>query len=314
MRVARWPENEGPLCRRSVATLGVFDGVHRGHKAVLSRVMDEASRRGCPSCAITFDRHPSAVLTHERQPVITSLDHRLRLFEELGLDLCAVVEFSEEVAAIPAERFAREVFHDLVRAEALILGFDCRFGRNAEGDAELCRRLAPELGFEVETVGPVEVEGDVVSSTAIRRAIQRGDLERAERLLGRPFALYGTVVHGVGRGRRIGFPTANLDLHNETLPPDGVYATWLYADDEPRRSVTSIGRQPTFTDGRAPEPVVEVHLLDRQEDLYGENVKVRFVERLREQRAFETAGALSRQIGRDIARAREVLSPSPEDR
>ena len=229
MRVARWPGRQGPFSGRSVVTLGVFDGVHRGHAEVIGRVVSAARRRGCQAAVVTFDRHPSVLFDHRPAPAITSLEHRIRLFEALGVDVCVVMEFSEAVAQMPAEEFARTVFHDLLGAELLVLGFDCRFGRGRQGDVELCRRLGPELGFEVESVPPVEFGGRPVSSTAIRQAVTEGDLDGAESLLGRPFSLFGTVVRGEGRGRRIGFPTANLDPHNEILPPEGIYATWLFA-------------------------------------------------------------------------------------
>ena len=308
MRVARWPGRQGPFSGRSVVTLGVFDGVHRGHAEVIGRVVSAARRRGCEAAVVTFDRHPTVLFDHRPAPAITSLEHRIRLFEALGVDLCVVIEFSEAVAQMPAEEFARSVFHDLLGAELLVLGFDCRFGRDRQGDVELCRRLGPELGFEVESVPAVELGGLPVSSTAIRLAVTEGRLDDAESLLGRPFSLYGTVVRGEGRGRRIGFPTANLDPHNEILPPEGIYATWLFSiGPAPLPSVTSIGRKPTFPEAGQLEPLVEVHVIGHQLDLYGRDVEVQFVKRLRDQVAFAGADALREQIGRDVEEARRVL-------
>lgn len=307
MRVARWPGWQVPLSTRSAVTLGVFDGVHRGHAYVIGRVVASARERSCDAVVVTFDRHPTVLFDNRPAPAITSLEHRLRLFESLGVDLCVVMAFSEAVAQMSAEEFARRVFHDLLGAELLVLGFDCRFGRGRQGDVELCRRLGPELGFEVESVPPVEMDGRPVSSTAVREAVTQGDLEGAARLLGRPFSLYGTVVAGEGRGRRIGFPTANLDPHNEILPPEGIYATWLLAGGAPLPSVTSIGRKPTFPEAGCVEPVVEVHAIAQTLDLYEHEVEVQFVKRLRGQVAFDGVDALREQISRDVEEARRVL-------
>jgi len=307
MRVARWPAQDAPLSREAVVTLGVFDGVHRGHAELIGRVVGAARGRDCDAAVVTFDRHPSLLLAHRPEPAITSLDHRLHLFGALGVDACVVVQFTEGVAQMPAEEFARRVLHDLLGARLLVLGFDARFGRGREGDLELCRRLGPEMGWEVESMPPVRVGGRPVSSTAIREAIELGELAEAERLLGRPFSLYGTVVRGDARGRRLGYPTANLDLHNELLPPEGIYVTRLFTDGEPLPSVTSIGRQPTFPEAAHTEPVVEVHAIDRHIDLYGRDVEVQFIERLRGQVAFADSDALRRQIGRDVEAARRVL-------
>jgi riboflavin kinase/FMN adenylyltransferase len=307
MRVIRWPPEEPELHECSVATLGVFDGVHRGHAQVIGRTVEAADERGCGAVVITFDRHPGSVVTGRPEPAITSLDHRLRLFEAHGADICLVIRFTKGIAAMSAERFVREILGGRLNAELLVLGFDCRFGAGREGGVELCRRLGEELGFDVEEVPPVIIEGTPVSSTAIREAIQRGDLEHASRLLGRPFSLYGTVVHGDGRGAKLGYPSANLDLHNETVPPTGVYATWAYTDGQPLPSVTSVGRRPTFHPERDAEVVVETHILGFQGDLYGDDVEVQFVERLREQHTYDDVETLKRQMEKDVRRAKQVL-------
>ena len=303
MDVLRWPGDRPRPDGRSVATLGVFDGVHVGHAAILRRVVSEARRRSCRAAVVTFDRHPAAMLSAAPQPAITSLSHRTRLFESLGLDVCVVVRFTEAVARMAAVEFARGVFRDLLAAELLVLGEDGRFGRDREGDVALCR----ELGFEVQTVSAVRVAGRRVSSTAIRRAIRAGDFAEAEVLLGRAYSLFGTVVGGQRRGRRLGFPTANLDVHNEAIPPDGVYAAWAFADGEALPAAVSVGRRLTFGPDGDGGPVVEVHLIGRDEDLYGRDIEVRFVRRLRDQEAFPGPGALAAQIARDIEECRRLL-------
>jgi riboflavin kinase/FMN adenylyltransferase len=311
MQVARWPGAPLPAREPSVVTLGVFDGVHRGHAQVLRHVVDAARARRRRAAVVTFDRHPAAVLSGATLPAITSLEHRIRLFQSLGLDLCVVVRFCEEVARMGAEEFVRQVLRGELGAELIVLGYDCRFGRKREGDAALCARLGRELGFEVLVLPAVAVEGRPVSSTVVRQAILEGDFDRAGRFLGRPFSLYGTVVKGDGRGQLLGYPTANLDLHDEAIPPDGVYAGWAFTDSQPLPGVISVGRRATFH----PEPgcarVVEVHLIGQRQDLYGRDVEVQFVQRLREQRVFDGEEPLKAQIARDVAAARKALAGRP---
>jgi riboflavin kinase/FMN adenylyltransferase len=290
-----------------VATLGVFDGVHRGHQAVIGRLTGEADTLGCRPAVITFDRHPGSVVHDAEKPSITSLGHRLHLFESLGVGLSVVLRFESRVAEMAPEEFVRTVFGELVQARRLVLGFDCRFGRGRAGDVELCRRMGPDMGFDVVEVAPVEVGGEAVHSTRVRRCIADGRLREAAELLGRRFSLYGTVVHGDSRGRRLGYPTANLNLHNELLPPDGVYAARACRGQDCHPAVLSIGTRSTFHDEAGPETAVEVHLLDYRGDLYGANLEVRLVERLRGQERFGSAEALVEQIEEDIRRARAVL-------
>ena len=308
MKVFHWPGEAPPVLPHSVATLGVFDGVHLGHRRILERVLEAEQRLGAPSVVITLDRHPQRAVEGRAEPVITSLEHRLRLFEELGLGYCMVIRFAREVAQMEAADFARTVFRDLLHVRLLVVGFDCRFGRGREGDVALCRKMAGELGMDAMVVHPVAVNGEVVSSTAIRRAIRRADLPRAARLMGRPFSLFGTVVCGAARGRKIGFPTANLDVHNELLPREGVYVSRIFVEGTHRPSVTSVGTQETFREVARSDVVVEVHVLDADLGLHGRDVEVQFVEWLREQRRFPSAQALSEQIAADVAEARRVLA------
>jgi riboflavin kinase/FMN adenylyltransferase len=305
MEVVRWPGG-GPVGGApSVATLGVFDGVHRGHQEILAHLCLRAEALGATTAVVTFDRHPGAVLEGTPQPAITSLGHKISLFRAAGLDICVVVGFDAHVAAMAAEDFAREVFSRLLSARAVVIGSDCRFGRGGSGDVALCRRLGPKLGFAVDVVEPVEVDGVRVSSTAIREAIAAGDIDRAARLLNRPVSLYGTVVHGDARGRQLGFPTANLNPHNETVPPDGVYAGRLTGEAGTGSAVVSIGRRPTFCDSDG-QRVVEVHIIGASTDLYGRDIEVQFLRKLREQRAFASADELVAQIRRDVEAAREL--------
>lgn len=300
MEVEYWPKCGRSVCKRSVATLGVFDGVHLGHQQIIERVFDEASVRDLPSVVITFDRHPTDVLNVSPDPFITSIEHRLQLFEDLGIDLSVVIEFTEKVASMEAPVFARQFFGDLLGVEKLILGFDARFGHGARGDIQLCRAMSDELDMETEQIAPFYVEGEVASSTRVRRAIQSADLGLARKLLGRPFSLLGRVVHGAGMGQKLGYPTANLDVHNELTPKCGVYATLVQCRGRIWESVTSIGTRKTFPEFDDPTPVVEVHLIGSAVDLYGEDVEVIFKSWIRSQKCFETTAQLRDQIGRDV--------------
>ena len=308
MEVLHWPGGSASPLRCSVATLGVFDGVHVGHRHILRRLCEEARRLAASCVVITFDRHPQQVVAGRPEPGIMSLAHRLKLLEELGVDYCLVLQFTPEVAGIEAREFAGAIFRDLLHVRLLVVGPDCRFGRGGEGDAELCRQMAGELGMATTVVEPVEFGREIVSSTAVRNAIQEGDLDRAHRLLGRRFSLLGSVVAGAGRGRKIGYPTANLDVHNELLPPEGVYATWVCVAGRRWASVTSVGPQQTFAESPRPNAVVEVHVMDADLELYGRDIEVQFVQWIREQKRYPSAEALAEQIAVDIGKARRLLS------
>ncbi|MBS3764167.1 MAG: riboflavin biosynthesis protein RibF, partial [Planctomycetes bacterium] len=266
MEVVRWPTESDWPYERGACTLGVFDGVHLGHQKVLWRVVDEAKSRGMPAVVITFDRHPGLTLGEPGEPFITALEHRLCLFEDLGLDGCVVIEFDEEVARIGARDFARKMFGDLIEAKVVVIGFDSKFGKGGEGDIETLRNMQDELGIEVYEVPSIRVDGEVVSSTAIREAVREGDLERAERLLGRPYSMYGTVVHGAGLGHEMDCPTANLEVHHELFPKEGVYATWLHYRGNRWESVTSVGTRETIEWLAEHPPVIEVHVLGKEVD------------------------------------------------
>ncbi|MCD6416214.1 MAG: riboflavin biosynthesis protein RibF [Planctomycetes bacterium] len=309
MRVIGWPGHDRGLARPTVATIGAFDGVHRGHQEVIGRTVQLARRLSCAPAVVTFDREPTSVLSRPPELSLTSPRHRLRLFEALDVDICVVVRFTKDVARLPADEFVRRVFCDLLDVRALVLGFDFRFGRDREGDVELCRRLGRQTGFDVVVLAPVEADGEPISSTAIRKAVLEGDFARAERLLGRPFSIYGTVVHGDGRGKSLGFPTANLDLHHEIMPPDGVYACRAYTDGEPLPAVTSVGNRRTFHHEAEAERVAEVHLIDFEGQLYGQDVEVQFVERLRGQRSCSGGSELRAAIAADVDRAKRLLAP-----
>jgi riboflavin kinase/FMN adenylyltransferase len=298
-----------PSPRGSVVSIGVFDGIHLGHQAILAANRAAALERGHEPTVVTFRRHPKRVLLGRSPKTLTSLQHRLELFRRAGIEHAVVLRFTPELRELGAEEFVDRIAVRGLAVRRFVLGFDSKFARDREGTPERLRAM----GFEVDVVPEVLVGGRPVSSTAIREAVELGDLALAARMLGRPVSVLGRVVHGNQLGRQIGFPTANLDLHHEMHPPPGVYAV-VATRTGPNGSqirlpgVCNIGFRPTVA-GTAPAvPQVEVHLLDFDEDLYGERLELGFVERLRAEERFPDLAALQAQIGRDVERAREVLT------
>ena len=285
----------------TIATIGVFDGVPLGHKAVLSETKRWADGIAGTAVVITFDRHPERVLSGKSPDSITSLEHRLRLISETDIDACVVLHFDRALAASEADDFARSVFVETLAVKGIVLGYNFRFGRGGAGTPELLVQLGDKLGFEVRTVGPLVVDDAPVSSTRIRRLIEAGDLEAAARLLGRPFTLRGTVVHGDKRGTKLGFPTANLNLHHEATPPRGVYICRAVFDGERCWGLVNVGVRPTFgAAGVQPRTQVEVYLdCYSGTSLYGATLEVEPVMFLRAEQRFDSAEALAAQMEQD---------------
>lgn len=305
----RWrpPHGDAPL---SLA-IGFFDGVHRGHAEVIREAVRIGAKRGLRPAAMTFEPHPRVVLgtDPERVRVLTPLEDKLRLLGDLGIELAYVIAFDRDFAQVPAERFIRELLIPL-GARTVAVGFDFRFGQGGRGDAETLRAAGGDR-VEVRVVPPVMADGAKTSSTEIRRRIAEGDCEGAARLLGRPYEFRGVVVHGDGRGRRIGYPTANVSLlHPYVLPRNGVYAVTVRTEDgsASRRmpGVMNVGVRPTFA-GADETPRIEVHLFDFSGDLYGCTLTVTLHAFLRPERSFASVDALVEQIGRDAEQARNLL-------
>jgi len=303
---------------RTVVTLGNFDGVHRGHREVLTRVVREAAERGATPVAVTFEPHPIAVLYPDRAPAaVMSLEQRLDALESVGLGAVLVIEFTREFAQQTPEEFVRGTFVDALGACAVVVGKDTRFGVRNSGDVETLRELGAAHGFEVIALEDIGEGSDQVarwSSTQLRAELLAGNVGHAAQILGRPHRVTGTVVHGDHRGRELGYPTANLSQDHEGLvPADGVYAGWLVrldldpADlDRTLPAAVSVGSNPTF-DGA--QRRVEAYVLDRTDlDLYGERVVVEFVSHLRPTLRFDSIEALVDQMAEDVARCREILS------
>ena len=298
------PAGVGP----SVVSVGVFDGVHRGHQAVVRAAVARARELDAQAVVVTFDPNPLALLRPElAPPVLSTLGHRLALLESLDVDAVLVLPFTRELAAESAEQFVEQVLVGPLHAKAVVVGENFRFGHRAAGDVALLERMGAELGFEVDGFALVGEEGATWSSTYVRERLAAGDVEAAGQALGRPHRLEGPVVHGDQRGRTIGYPTANLGLPPEAaVPADGVYAGWLTRADGTRLpAAISIGTNPTF-DGT--QRRVEAYVLDRDDlELYDEHVAVDFVARLRDTLRFDGVGPLVEQMGRDVERSREIL-------
>ena len=288
-----------------VATIGNFDGLHRGHRAILEKVLDRAREARGKSLLITFEPHPLAVLAPDRAPrMITTRRQKLTLLEQAGLEFVLILPFTLELAAVDAETFVKKHLAAGLGVKEGYVGANFNFGRARAGDADLLLRLCGDLGIHAEKVPEVRSLGSPISSSRIRRAILSGEVELAGELLGRPFTIEGTVMHGAGRGAGLGFPTANLRPAHDLIPQDGVYITEAVIDGDVRQSATNIGLRPTFADATH---VVETHLLDGTLDLYERPIEVRFLARLRPELKFDSPQALVDQVRRDIERAREFF-------
>ncbi len=283
--------------------VGNFDGLHRGHRRIIRRLRREAVAAGLPVCLLTFAPHPEKIFSPDRILMIQTLDQRLRGLEKSGLETAVVLPFSREFARMPAEDFASSVLSGAMKARRVIVGADFRFGAKRRGDAAFLNQAGRLLGFETVIVPPLVDGGEPVSSSRVRTALGAGDVEEAARLLGRPYEIEGEVVAGAGRGRSLGFPTANLASPNEILPA-GVFTTRLIRRNKSWKAVTNIGLRPTF--GGA-ETTVETHVLDESPDLYGAYVRLIFLARLREERRFRGPKALAEGIRADIVSARRTF-------
>jgi len=309
VEVLHHPGDCRPPAAGSVVTIGAFDGVHLGHRRLIERVRSTAQELGCPAAAVTFDRHPATVVRPESAPaLLTDLDRKLELLAQTGLDVALVVHFDEDRARETAEEFVREVLVGCLGVRAVVVGHDFHFGYKRAGDVPLLQAMGAELDFDVTGVHLYTGEGEAVSSTRIRRLLAEGRVAEAAQLLTRPHQVGGRVTRGDGRGRQLGFPTANVQVAGDIcLPKDGVYAGWYRRPEGERRpAAISLGRRPQFY-AEAGTRLLEAHLLDFDGDLYGEEGRVEFVERLRDQERFASVEELCAQMTRDVARARAAL-------
>ena len=286
-------------------TIGVFDGVHLGHKYLISKLKEQASQQNLLPGVVTFRQHPQeAVSPQTKLPFLTDLVERNSLLRNEGVDAIIPISFTAELARLSARQFV-SLLQKHLRMRGLVIGPDFALGRRREGDTANLRKLGQDMNFSVTVVPPIMINGEVVSSTAIRQAISDGDMRKVCKLVGRPFSLHGRVVTGAGRGVGLGFPTANLDINQEqAIPADGVYASWAYIDGKAYQSLTNIGECPTFGGG---ECVVEAYIVDYHGDLYGHELKVDIMERLRDVKKFGTAEELKKQMAEDVRQGRAIL-------
>ncbi len=305
MRIVRGVKNFSEKLPNPVLTLGNFDGVHLGHQAIFKKVVARSKELGGTSIAFTFEPHPLKVLAPERSPQLLNTFHgKMRLLESACIDLVICANFTRAFADQHPEDFARDVLHRQIGVREVYVGYDYAFGKGREGSIESLKRMGETYGFKVGVIEPVRVDGVVESSAAVRDLVSNGRVDDASRLLGRNYSIEGEVVHGSHRGRSLGFPTANLKTANELIPAFGVYAVLARLKDVVFKGVASIGIRPTFDSG----PVsVEVYLFDLNEDLYGREMEVAFVKRLRGEEKFSGVESLVRQIRLDVQHAQEAL-------
>ncbi len=308
MRVFLGLNPSPPATAYAVITQGAFDGIHRGHQKLIDRVNSVARQRNGTGILVTFEPHPQRVIAPgTAPPLLTTREEKLLLLEATGLETVVILPFNRELSDVEAEDFVRDVLVKTLGVKFLILGHDHAFGLRRGGRPELLRKMAPELGFDLEIVEAVTDNGEAITSTLIRRVLTDGGVESARVLLGRPYSLQGLVIKGDRRGTNLGFPTANLALRTleKCVPGNGVYAVQSKVRDRIYGGACSIGTRPTFT---TDTQTVEVHLFDFDDDIYGEYIEVMFHARLRDEEAFTGPEALRKQIENDVMEAKRILA------
>ena len=289
-------------------TIGVFDGVHRGHQEIVRRLTTGSHAEGAQAVVLTFWPHPATVLGDGKVRCLTTADERAELFSSLGVDAVITHHFDHATANTSAREFVARL-HQRLDFRRLLIGYDFAMGKGREGNSSRLVEIGHEFGFEVEIVPALSDESGVISSTAIRKLVATGDVAAAAGLLGRPYGLHGKVVHGDARGRDLGFPTANIDYPLEKiLPSNGIYACWAWLDGPRHAAAVNVGVRPQFHQ-EATVPLVEAHLLDMDRQFYGADVRLDFVQRLREEKKFPSVDHLIEQIRRDVHQTRELLAP-----
>lgn len=287
-------------------TIGVFDGVHAGHRYLLKGLQQRAAEKNLLSGVITFNPHPQSVLHPDDQlPWLSNLEDRVTTFQQLGVNIVAVLTFTTKLAQLSARDFT-SLLKKYLKMRGIMVGPDFVLGRGGEGNINLLRTLGDEMKFTVEVIPPYTIDGEVVSSTLIRQALAQGDMRRVQRLLGRHFYMRGKVISSDKRGRVLGFPTANLDTEpQQALPANGIYATITQVDGKRFPSATNIGMRPTFGERKQ---IVETHLLNYEGNLYGKEIRVEFVQRLRDEQRFPSSGELKSQIEKDVRKVEALLA------
>ena len=306
MLTLHFPDDPPALWHQPVLALGNFDGLHRGHMKIIDRVRRRAGERGGTPAAMTFDPHPPRVLRPDKAPpLLMTKAQKIEALTRAGMQGIAVVRFTQELSLWEPETFVRTVLVEWLHVSEVWVGANFLFGHQRAGTFTVLRSLGARYGFRAEKIDPVRYKDFVVSSTRIRRLVSEGRVDEAGALLGHHYFIDGTVTRGAGRGRSIGFPTANLSTENELPPPAGVYATTATLDGILHPSITNIGLRPTF--GDVDRPVIETHIFDIDRDLYDQSVRLSFVQRLRDERPFPDVDALRAQIDADCRSARRLF-------
>ena len=293
--------------KETLLTIGVFDGLHLGHKHLISKLLDQAHKQNLLSGVVTFRQHPRELLSPKiKIPSLCDIAERERLLKNEGVDIVATLTFNRELAQLGARDFAG-VLQKYLKMRGLVIGPDFVLGKNREGNADKLRSLGEEMGFSVTIVAPKKINGEAASSTAIRQALADGDMKKVKRLLGRPFSIHGKVVHGEHRGAGLGFPTINLRIDGKmAMPPDGVYAAWAHIEGRRFQAVTNIGKNPTFGDNL--DRTVESFILNYTGDVYNKEIKIEIIQRLREEKRFDSIEELKKQIAEDVKTGVEILN------
>ena len=303
------PDKRGP----AITTVGTFDGVHLGHRKILDRVSSGVAKTRVRT-VVTFEPHPQNVMRHRPGivPILTSTPEKVRILRSIGIDRVYILRFTKELARVTAEEFLTRILIGELNTEKLVVGYNHFFGRNRKGNSEFLESVKDRYGFDLEVVGPHNMAGETISSTKIRRILQSGDVEKAAQFLGRKYRLAGRVIPGVGRGRTLNFPTANLELtHPEKLiPPKGVYAAIVEVDDQMHPGMVNIGIRPTFGESKL---TIEVHLINFDGDLYDQSINLLFLKRIRDEEKFESAQALTSRIMKDRDESLRVFEANLPD-
>jgi riboflavin kinase/FMN adenylyltransferase len=287
-------------------TIGVFDGVHLGHQKIINEVIESCRRKGMTSLIITFEIHPQKVLSSTSPGVLTTINQRMGIISNMGMEVFIVTDFEQEIMNFEATEFIEKVLIDKLKMHELWVGTNFLFGKDRKGDVNLLQQLSQKNNFQLHVVEPVKFKGEVISSTKIREYLRQGDVRRANLFLSRPYTVVAEVIHGVKRGRIMGYPTANLRWEEEILlPKEGVYAVKIKMGDEEYNGISNLGFRPTFNEGK--ELCFEVHILDFEEEIYSKEIDVSFITRIRDEMSFKDKYSLIRQLKEDEKRAREIL-------
>ncbi|KYO65762.1 bifunctional riboflavin kinase/FAD synthetase [Thermovenabulum gondwanense] len=296
--------------KNTAVGLGNFDGVHLGHRRLITVLKEESRKRNLVSTILTFDPHPSKILFPEKDfSLIDTLNKKISIIKSMGISLLVIAPFTYELSRLNWEEFVEEILLEKMKAKLIVVGYNFTFGYNGQGNVEKLSCIGKEKGFETIVIPPVKKEGEIVSSSKIRLYIKEGDMEKAQMLLGRPFSIEGRVIKGKSLGRKLGFPTANIEIpEGIVLPSFGVYSVYIKINnDKIYEGIANIGINPTFMDGKIKNPILEVHIFDFTKLIYGEQVEVFFIKKIRDEKKFESPNALAEQIKNDITTAKEIL-------